>query len=357
MIFVTNYRKEMIRRIYLLSIGIFSVYSCQQPDNELAVTNQKEAIPVIENYTITNLYDAFGKSKDGLIKDFGFSALIKYRGKLILFDAGTNADILKSNTAALGIDLKTVDFAVGSHAHGDHLNGFDYLLQVNPKVKIYLPFDFYTGAKIKFNVEGREKGVRDSLPEEMQYFGGEDKLNLTINQSGRFWKANTEYIKENVELGPGIKLIFTRSPYLGYGSKYPSVAESDVSGKVDNQTDTKEIKFVGLPELSLSLSTDAGEVLVVGCSHSSVQKIIQETKEYTKNQISLLYGGYHMLPYGRNEINTVAYQLKDDFGVNRIAPAHCTGHLAFKILKDTYGENYVFAGLGERIKIESGSNE
>ena len=35
----------------------------------------------------------------------------------------------------------------------------------------------------------------------------------------------------------------------------------------------------------------------------------------------------------------------------RIAPAHCTGHLAFKILKDMYGEDYVFAGLGERTKI------
>ncbi len=346
----------MIRRIYFLGLVIYLMNSCQQPVNEEAESNTIETVAVIDDYTITNLYDAFGKTKDGLTKDFGFSALIKYKGKLILFDAGTNADILKSNVATLGIDLKAVDFAIGSHAHGDHLNGFDYLLQVNPNVKIYLPFDFYTGAKINFNVEGKEKGVRDSLPEEMQYFGGEDKLNLTINQSGRFWKANTNYIKENVELAPGIKLIFTRSEYLGYGSKYPSVAELDGFGKVDNQTDTNEIKFVGLPELSLSLSTEDGEVLVVGCSHSSVQKIIKETKEYTKNQINLLYGGYHMLPYGRNEINTVAYQLKDDFGVSKIAPAHCTGHLAFKILRDTYGENYVFAGLGERIEIGTNSN-
>ena len=78
---------------------------------------------------------------------------------MILFDAGTNADILKNNADALGIDLATVDLAIGSHAHGDHLNGFDYHLEVNPNVKIYLPFDFYTGAKIKFNVEGKEKTI------------------------------------------------------------------------------------------------------------------------------------------------------------------------------------------------------
>lgn len=336
---------------YLLGIGFFLLYSCRQPNNGQEITDQTESVSVIEDYTITNLYDAFGKTKDGLTKDFGFSALIKYNGKLILFDGGTNADILKNNVETLGIDLKSIDFAVGSHAHGDHLNGFDYLLKVNPNVKIYLPFDFYIGANINFNAEGKEKGIRDSLPEEMQYFGGEESLNLTINQTGRFWNANIEYVNENTELEPGIRLIATRSPYLGYGSKYPSVAEMEGFGGSDNQSEDSEVKFAGLPELSLSLSSDEGEVLVVGCSHSSVQKIIQETKEYTKNQINLLYGGYHMLPYGRKEINTIASQLKNEFGVKKIAPAHCTGHLAFKLLKDAYGENYLFAGLGEKMKM------
>lgn len=342
----------MIKATNLLLIGILCFGSCQQPSDESPSMNQKKSATIVEDYTITNLYDAFGKTKEGLTKDFGFSALIKYKGKLILFDAGTNADILKKNVNMLGINLEDVDFAVGSHAHGDHLNGFDYLLQVNPNVKIYLPFDFYVGAKINFNVEGKEQEVKDSLPVEMRYFGGEEsKLNLTINQSGRFWKADAEYINENTELEPGIKLIFTRSPFLGYGSKYPSVAELEGFGALDIQSGDNEVKFSGLPELSLSLSTEEGEVLVVGCSHSSVQNIIQETAGYTNNVINLLYGGYHMLPYGRDEINTVASQLKHDFGVKKIAPAHCTGHLAFKILKDTYGENYVFAGLGEGIKM------
>jgi 7,8-dihydropterin-6-yl-methyl-4-(beta-D-ribofuranosyl)aminobenzene 5'-phosphate synthase len=304
----------------------------------------------LESFSITNLYDAFGKQREGLIKDFGFSALIKYKGKQILFDAGTNADILKSNVEALGIDLAAVDFAVGSHAHGDHLNGFDYLIQVNPDVKIYLPFDLFAGAKISFNVDGKEKAVKDSLPEEMQYFGGEENLNLVINQSGRFWKANVEFVKENAEIESGIKLIATRSPYLGYGSKYPSVAEMDGFGDAGTQTSVNEVKFVGLPELSLSLSTEDGEVLIVGCSHSSVQKIIQETKSHTSMPISLLYGGYHMLPYDREEIDIIASQLQNDLGVKRIAPAHGSGHLAFKILKDAYGEDYLFAGLGEKIE-------
>lgn len=337
----------MKKTIYLLLIGIFSLCSCLPSSEKNKETIQNESASTVAENTIINLYDAFGKPRDGLIKDFGFSALIKYNGKLILFDAGTNADILKNNTKTLGIDLKEVDFAVGSHAHGDHLDGFDYLLEVNPDVKIYLPFDSQVGAKINFNIAGREKAIIDSLPEEMKYFGGEGNyLNPIINYSGRFRGANIEYIKDNKELEQGINLIATQSLYLGYASKYPNLTEMQA-------TENDEIQFEGLPELSLLLSTKEGEVLIVGCSHSSIQKIINESKSLTKNEISLLYGGYHLLPYDRSEINSIASQLKNEFGIKKIAPTHCTGHLAFKLLNDAYGKDYIFAGLGERTVIQN----
>jgi 7,8-dihydropterin-6-yl-methyl-4-(beta-D-ribofuranosyl)aminobenzene 5'-phosphate synthase len=66
-----------------------------------------------------------------LVKDFGFSAILKYNGKIILFDSGSNANIFKQNVTTLGIDLKQVDIAVASHSHFDHISGFDYLIEVN----------------------------------------------------------------------------------------------------------------------------------------------------------------------------------------------------------------------------------
>ena len=335
-------------RFSILLLAILFIFSACSQGTEKIEDKSSGTLP---DFSITNLYDAFGKTQQGLTQDFGFSAIVKYNGKLILFDAGTNADILKANTNALGIDLSLVDMAVGSHAHGDHLNGFDYLLSVNPDVKIFLPADFFAGNSIDFNVAGKEESVRDSLPPHMQYFGG-STLKSTINQSGRFWNANVEYVNENMDLGNGIKLIFTRSPYLGYGSKYPSVVELEAMG-VDKQAGDDEIKFAGLPELTLSLGTDSGEVVLVGCSHSSVQAIVQETQSFTNHSIELLYGGYHMIPYGREETLKVADQLKSQLDVSKIAPAHCTGHLAFKILQDTYGEDYIFAGLGETILFPS----
>ena len=78
-----------------------------------------------------------------LKKDFGFSCIVKFQGKIILFDGGTNANIFQQNVEALKIDLSKIDFVVASHAHFDHINGFDYLLKVNPNVKIYFPFDLF----------------------------------------------------------------------------------------------------------------------------------------------------------------------------------------------------------------------
>src|SRR5579864_4745838 len=87
---------------------------------------------------ITVLYDAFGKPS-AMQKDWGYSALIEYGGKRILFDTGNNPSILAKNAKAKGIDLTKLDFVVMSHRHGDHMGGLAYLLSVNPKVTIYAP--------------------------------------------------------------------------------------------------------------------------------------------------------------------------------------------------------------------------
>lgn len=300
--------------------------------------------------TITNLYDAFGKERAGLVMDFGFSCIIKYNGKTILFDSGSNADIFEQNVRMLGVDLSKVDIAIASHSHFDHINGFDYLLKVNPKVKIYYPNDIFWGAEVPFDATGQEPTAQDSLPKEMRYFGGQ-KTKFLIHQSGRFWKANIEYVRESKEIMPGIKLVATASPFMGYFSRYPnmSFAPGLFKDNLPNQPNppSNESK---LPELSLSLATNEGEILIVGCSHSSVEKIVEAAKTHTQQPIKMVYGGYHLLPFKRPDLLALAKYLKTDLGVKKVAPAHCTGHLAFKLLKEAFGDSYVFAGLGETIR-------
>ena len=317
-------------------------FSCLENNEKGAPIENKNVFRTIEENTIINLYDAFGEDKEDLIKDFGFSCIVKYNGKTILFDSGTNADIFKNNVEALNIDLSQIDFAIASHSHFDHINGFDYLLNVNPNVKIYFPFDLFWGANIPFDVSGTDSTAVDSLDKRMQYFGGDFK-DYHFNQTGRYWNANIEFIKESTEILPGIKLISTSSPNMGYFNRYPNLDACE-------NCESHNARFNGLKEISLSLESEEGEILFVGCSHSTVEKIITETKNYTKNNIDMVYGGYHLLPYDRTALIGLTSRLKNDLKVRKLAPAHCTGHLAFKILQDHYGEDYIFAGLGEIVK-------
>ena len=307
--------------------------------------SDKKIIEVKEG-TITNLYDAFGKDTS-LAKDFGFSCITKYQGKTILFDAGSNADIFKNNTTKLGIDLSKIDIVVVSHGHFDHLNGLDYLLQVNPKVKIYFPYDIFWGAPVPYDATGQEPAIKDSLPAYMQYFDG-GNTKFSINQSGRFWNANIEFVKTSKEILPGLKIIATSSQYMGYFSCYPG--KSFVEGQFDHNQDA--CKNSNLPELSLSMKTDRGQILIVGCSHSGVENIVKQTQTVTTDQIELVYGGFHMIPFDRAQTVQLVNMLKNDLKVHRVAPAHCTGHLAFKILSDIYKNDYLYAGLGETISFD-----
>ncbi|MHC5021733.1 MAG: MBL fold metallo-hydrolase, partial [Planctomycetota bacterium] len=211
--------------------------ACSGAGEPAASDRTPAAAPYAPGNYIINLYDAFGRPTEGLTHAFGFAALVRYNGSTILFDSGGDAEIFKRNVETLGIDLRTVDYAVASHAHFDHINGLDYLLEVNPKVKIYFPADVYWGAPLKFDVSGREPEVAEQLPADQRYFGGA-KTQFTFQRSGRFRNADVVFVKEHTEIAPGVTLIATKSPYLGYFSRYPTLntAEKLMEGSGEVKT-------------------------------------------------------------------------------------------------------------------------
>jgi 7,8-dihydropterin-6-yl-methyl-4-(beta-D-ribofuranosyl)aminobenzene 5'-phosphate synthase len=98
------------------------------------------------------------------------------------------------------------------HAHYDHLN---YLLSINPAVKIYFPYDNFWGAPSVFNATGKDSLIKDSLPPELQYFNGKSDIFKVEQSGGRFLHANIEYVKDSKEIIPGIRLIPTSAKYMG----------------------------------------------------------------------------------------------------------------------------------------------
>jgi 7,8-dihydropterin-6-yl-methyl-4-(beta-D-ribofuranosyl)aminobenzene 5'-phosphate synthase len=262
---------------------------------------------------ITVLYDAFGKDS-ALQKDWGYAALIEYGGKRILFDTGNNPDILAQNAKAKHIDLANLDFVVMSHRHGDHMGGLTYLLKVNPKVKIYAPkegFGVY-GGDLPSSFYRKDA----SLPSEQRYYNGAPP---EIMRFGTAWPgANFQLVDKSVEIAPDLHLI---------------ALVSDKQGTLE------------LRELSLAVNTPEGMVIVVGCSHPGIDKIV-EAASTINPRIHFIAGGFHLVVANDADIDKTVAALHDTFKVEYLAPGHCTGEPAFAALKKAFGERYLYAGLG-----------
>jgi 7,8-dihydropterin-6-yl-methyl-4-(beta-D-ribofuranosyl)aminobenzene 5'-phosphate synthase len=266
----------------------------------------------------TILYDAFGNTEN-LKKDWGFSVLLEHSGKKILFDTGNNADVFSDNAKALHVELKDLDFVVISHRHGDHTSGLNYLLKVNPKVKIYAPAEMF-GVFGSTVPKGFYQSV-ETLPNSMRYFDGEEAEALP---SGSPWpKANFNSVDKPTEVASGIFLIPT----------------------VSNVKGTLEVR-----ELTLAINTPLGMVLVVGCSHAGVEEILTAATS-TNSHIYMLLGGLHLVKTPDAEIHRIVVALHDRWRIDRVAPGHCTGEPAFAKLKQTFGPSYLYAGLGSHVDI------
>jgi 7,8-dihydropterin-6-yl-methyl-4-(beta-D-ribofuranosyl)aminobenzene 5'-phosphate synthase len=269
---------------------------------------------------ITNLYDAFGAPEAALTQDWGYAALVEYDGKRILFDTGNDAGILERNVAALDLDLATLDAAVISHRHGDHTSGLDYLLKVNPDVIIYAPQE---GAFFRASLPGDFLTPAPGLPGDLRYFGGTypDRI-----ETGSPWPdANFSVVTETTEILPGFYVISV---------------ESQKPGTVD------------MNELSLAIRTPRGLLVVVGCSHPGVEKILEQAAEIDDRLYSVV-GGFHLVRAPEPEVRRVALMLRDELKIKRVAPAHCTSEPGFKVFLDLFKERFDRAGLGAEIEIPS----
>src|SRR5260221_13114151 len=99
----------------------------------------------------------------------------------------------------------------------------------------------------------------------MRYYNGTPPETMKFGTA--FPGANFELIDKTTEIAPGITLI---------------ALVSDAPG-------TKELK-----ELSLAVNTPDGMVLVVGCSHPGIERIVEAAASINP-KIQLVAGGFHLV--------------------------------------------------------------
>jgi len=188
-------------------------------------------LPLIDWYT----------AREGLVGEPGVSYLIRTDDTNILFDVGFNQreehpSPLLRNMAALGVDVAGIDVLVISHAHEDHVGGVSHMVQRT------------------FALSGQPvdlKGIPAYVPVPLS--------NPTVQ----------------VTVVGGPRVIA------------PGVASMG--------TIPRQLFFLGwTPEQSLAVSVEGkGIVIIVGCGHSTLQRIVDRAEMLFDEPIYGVVGGLH----------------------------------------------------------------
>lgn len=207
-----------------------------QKISDFGYTKKFELIPLVENIYGNN------ELKKGIGVSGGVSYLIRTDHSTILFDTGYYLDstncVLCYNLDKLGIDIGEIDAIVISHNHMDHQNDWRWISDktfLNSKNENILP-------KIKIYVPN-------------------EKLNL---------KTATFFSHDPVKICEGVYTMgIIEAPLFDV----PLTQEQSIMFNVK----------------------DRGIVMVTGCGHQTVEKMVQRFDKLSEVQIYGILGGLHLL--------------------------------------------------------------
>ncbi len=96
-------------------------------------------------------------------------------------------------------------------------------------------------------------------------------------------------------------------------------------------------------EHGLIIRSKPGPILIVGCSHPGIDRLVDRAVEIAGGKLFLVIGGFHSPP--RWMIDRIAPNTA------YIAPAHCSGEEVKQYVKTRYGEKYVAVRTGTILRI------
>ncbi|PIE36448.1 MBL fold metallo-hydrolase [candidate division KSB3 bacterium] len=98
-------------------------------------------------------------------------------------------------------------------------------------------------------------------------------------------------------------------------------------------------------EQALVLHTEKGIIVITGCAHPGIVKILKTAKEVVQDMIFFVLGGFHLMHDKSDSIEQVVSEFKQ-LGVRYAAPTHCSGDLARDMFKQAYQDKYLPIGAG-----------
>jgi len=196
----------------------------------------------------------------------------------ILFDAFGDPGVFLRSAAKYNIDLSKIRHIVISHDDWDHISGLWNVLERNKKVTVYICPNFSQETKARISSCG----------------------------------VNVVEVRDFQEIIEGI---YTTGEM-----------QADSEGRI-------------IYEQALVLKRAEGLAIITGCAHPGIIKVVEKAKSRFSEKIYLLIGGMHLKDSSRKEIAEVVSKIKDD--VEKVAPMHCTGRYATRLMLEEFKDNFI----------------
>ncbi len=262
--------------------------------------------------------------ENGCAFEHGLSFYMETGEHKLLLDFGQTEKMLE-NAKRLGIDLGQVDIAILSHGHYDHSGGILPFVRINPNAKIYMQ---RTACRDYYHVEEKREILR---------YIGIDKEICKL--------PSVQLVDGDMSIAPGIDL------FAGVKGRR-NFARGNRVLKYKSGDQYVEDDFVH--EQYAVIREDDMIVLFSGCAHNGILNIMDEYRKRYQSYPTIVMSGFHMMQkngYSKEDIENireVASELKTF--PTKFYTGHCTGEVAFSVMKEIMGEQLVALHSGMRVR-------
>lgn len=278
---------------------------------------------MIENLKITAIVENTAGTFDAA-GEWGLALWIEADQHRILCDTG-QGHTLTRNARLLDIDLASANALVISHGHFDHTGGIVELMAEGFCGKVFLhPAALAGKYQREKTLPNRQIGISSA--------------------SQRALRSKTADVVECLlptHIGPGI-LVTGAIPRQ---SAYEDVADPFFLDEGCTQPDPL------IDDQALLIETKRGWAVITGCGHAGLINTLNYAQQLIgKRRICAVIGGLHLFRASEDRIKATTDNLRG-FGVELIAPCHCTGFEATAALQREFGSQVAALRAGLTLQV------
>ncbi|WP_026508466.1 MBL fold metallo-hydrolase [Butyrivibrio sp. MC2013] len=270
----------------------------------------------------------------------GLSFYIETPMHRLLMDLGPSSATL-DNAVALGIDLSNVDTVILSHGHYDHSGGIMPFAEVNDRAVIYMQRSAL-GEYYSVHVEE----TQDSKTNDHNYT--DEHLSASCRYIG-IDKSIAEL--KGLRLLDGDYRIDDELSVFVIDERVEDIPFTNARLKVKRGDIYEQDDFSH--EEALVISAEGKNILLSGCAHNGMINILEVYRRKYGGDPDIAISGFHLVKKSEytgselSEIRNIAERLMKYN--TKFYTCHCTGLIAFDIMREIMGDKLDYIHTGGRI--------